>query len=144
MVGDNKTLHRQWGWSVFFFFSYEFHLIDEDNQCGKLSNQEILHTGSIMFHTQKYMLLCIIAVYPLLLFFPIYYHFFSWGGFYFEFNQNRGNTTLHITEMGPQRVPNQFLLDKHKNQKLYGVDEMWTDGGIKCMKAEGLEGKKKV
>lgn len=97
-----------------------------------------------MFHTQKYMLLRIIAVYPLLLFFPIYYHFFSWGGFYFEFNQNRENTTLHITEMGPQRVPNQFFLDKHKNQKLHGVDEMWTDGGIKCMRAKGLEGKKKV
>lgn len=51
--------------------------------------------------------------------------FFSWGGFQFEFNQNIGNTTLHITQMGPQRVPNQFLLGKHKNSKLWCVRCWW-------------------
>lgn len=57
--------------------------------------------------------------------FPSTLVFLSWGGFWFEFNQKGWNTRLYITQMGPQRVPNQFLLGKHKNQKLLCVGCWW-------------------
>lgn len=51
---------------------------------------------------------------------------YSWDGSYFQFNERGEHTALHWTQMGPQRVPNQFLLDKGKNKSrdVYGSDEM--------------------
>lgn len=57
---------------------------------------------------------------------PSTLHDSSWDGSGFEFNERGGNVTLHGTQMGPWRVPNQFLLDKGKNHNtrdVYGSDE---------------------
>ncbi len=45
--------------------------------------------------------------------------------------------------MGPQRVPNQFLLDngKNKTRDVYSTDEMSADGGVKVCE-RGLEREK--
>lgn len=50
------------------------------------------------------------------------------------------NTSLQMTQMGLQRVSNQFLLGKGKNKScdVQDVDEMWADGGIKNVRTEGL------
>lgn len=48
--------------------------------------------------------------------------------------------------MGPQRIPNQFLLDngKNKTRDVYSTDEMWADGGVKVCVREGWKEKKRV